>query len=140
MSADIYFYIQKKTDNGWAEIGLYNSDKDFVDIHRCGGEAWDYLKDHWHCHVDLKGVEKLASEHDWAFDDDDEVPYYCATLTKIKYLTIIHKYDVLNTPTEDRDIHQFFTDLFQEIRDYIGFAGDGLIDSDNIRVVALVSY
>lgn len=138
MSVDVYFYIEKKTDNEWKDISLYNSDKDFVDIHRCGGEVWDYLKDHWHCHVDLDHVEKFASEHDWVFDID--VPYYCATLTKIKYLTVIHKYGVLNTSAEDRDIHRFFNDLYQEIRDYIDFAGDEFIDSDNIRVVALISY
>ena len=139
MGVDICFYLQKNTDGEWRNISLYNADNKFVDIWRCGGEAWDYVKENWRQYVPCEDVQEVAEAHGWEYDYET-LPFYCATLTKLAYLSVINEYSEYNTPDEDEATHKFFEELLKEIKQYIDFAGDYFIDSDNIRIIALVSY
>ena len=126
MGVEIAFYIQKHNleRNEWENIFLYKNDKTVADIWRCGGDYYEQVRDNFHMHLTEEDIVPIAKEAGWTRDEDEDegyedIPHYAATLTKVK---------------------TYFPDLAAEISYYLTFAEEDYLDSDNIRVVALVSY
>ena len=126
MGVEIAFYLQKHSliEDKWENIFLYKNDKTVADIWRCGGDYYEQVRDNFHMHLTGKDIVPIAKEGGWVRDEDEDeeyedIPHYAATLTKVKAC---------------------FPDLAAEISYYLTFAEADYLDSDNIRVVALVSY
>ena len=124
MGVEIAFYLQKHSlaENKWENIFLYKNDKTVADIWRCGGDYYEAVRDYFHMYLTEEDIIPIAKEGGWIRDEDEEyedIPHYAATLTKVK---------------------TYFPDLAAEINYYLTFAEEDYLDSDNIRVVALVSY
>lgn len=126
MGVEIAFYLQKHSlaEDKWENIFLYTNDKTVVDIWRCGRDYYEAVRDYFHMYLAEEDIIPIAKEGGWIRDEDEneeyeDIPHYAATLTKVK---------------------AYFPDLATEIGYYLTFAEEDYLDSDNVRVVALVSY
>ena len=126
MGVEIAFYLQKHNleRNEWENIFLYKNDKTVADIWRCGRDYYEQVRENFHMYLAEEDIAPIAKEGGWIRDEDEneeyeDIPHYAATLTKVK---------------------AYFPDLAAEINYYLTFAEEDYLDSDNIRVVALVSY
>lgn len=144
MGVDISFYIQRKNNVGkWENVFLYNEVDNIVSIDTVGYDTYDYLKENWNMSVDEEEIKDLAFITEWITEEEREdelsLPYYVATYSKIKYLAKAYN-NIYNVDEENKEAQKFWEDLNNEIRAYLTFAGYNFIDSDNIRVIAFVSY
>lgn len=149
MSAEVYFYIQKRKndDTGWENICLYTKDE-YVDVMRCS-EVADFVREYWNKNgINKKDVTWIAGEHNWIegwFDmegneDEDLPPYYWVSLTQLKLFKHYDKFNQYDTDYEVQENKALCFSLEKEIKQYIAFAGDEFIDNDNIRIIAFISY
>ena len=143
MGVDIMFYIQKKENGNWKEIELFNNKNKKADIWRCGGNAWDIIKNDWSISlITEEEAYTLGEANGWQFEKEgnfNDTPYYAATLSKLLYLSLRPvNNDYLDE--EDIDIKAWYKDLVEDIEKYIEFADEYIINTDMYRIVAFVSY
>lgn len=148
MGMDIGIYMQRKTNTGWKNIGLYNPRKELAGIWRRGYEIADYIKDGFHLTIndtDIEELKTMAFEAGWRNEEDEEdengLPlFYVGTYTKVKYLARKEQYNQYDSFEEAQDQRVFWNELDQEIANYLEFADYGWMDPDNIRVIAFESF
>ena len=143
MGVDVGFYIQKNVNNEWKDVSLYKNNNNKVEIWRCGGELLDNFIDRYifGLNVNHNEIIDLAIRTGWLSDDENEMPpYYAISLSKLKYLANKINIDPWNIEEEYIDKQKFYKGLVNEIEIYLRFSDDDLIDEDNIRIIAFVSY
>ena len=143
MGADIYFYIQKKNNKDkWEDVELFTKNSRRAEICRCGWDTLDMIKETWGSDgITGEDVEDLARATGWITDEDDDAPLcYWVTLTKLELLGYYKKFNQFNTKDEVKEAREFFKELEKEVKQYIIFADEDYFNTDNIRVIAFVSY
>jgi hypothetical protein len=141
MGMDIGFYIQRHTKEGWVNVFLYKPNNTIAEIWFNGYDVAEYLKEQAYLDVNRADIEKLARDTGWRDNDDDSIPvYHAMTYTKIKYLTIVTKYDVHDTVEETNDQRQFWEQLNKDIMYYLSFSDYEYEDPDNFRIIAFESF
>lgn len=143
MGADIIFYIQKKNDKDkWEDIELFTKDNKRVEIWRCGWDTLDIIKENWGSSgITGEDVEELAKTTGWITDTDDDAPLcYWVSLTKLELFGYYKKFNPNDTEEEAEETREFYKELEKEIKQYIDFADEYYFNTDNIRIVAFVSY
>lgn len=142
MGADIVFYIQKKNDKDkWEDIELFTKDNKRVEIFRCGWDTVDTVKENWGTNgITKEDVEELAKTTGWIADTDDLPPYYWISLTKLELFEYYNKFNPYDTEDEAEELRKFYKELEKEIKQYIIFADEDYFNTDNIRIIAFISY
>lgn len=141
MGADILFYIQKKNveTSKWENVTMYKGDGEEVTLYRRGYEAWDYIKNEFTHDMTENEIRGFVGEkQDWEYDDS--LPWYTATYSYIKFLPNKASYERGETPEEYFEQSEFWTNLRDEVNNFLTLANEEYIHPDRIRVVALVSY
>ena len=141
MGADILFYIQKRNvETGkWENITMYKGDGTEVALYRRGYEAWDYIRDEFaHDMTEDEIKEFVAGKQDWEYDNS--LPWYTATYSYIKFLPDKAIYERGETPEEYFEESEFWTNLRDEVCNFLTLADEEFTHPDRIRIVALVSY
>lgn len=141
MGMDIGIYIQRRTQDGWKNVSLYQSDNKKVVIWYRGYDIADYFRDCGSMHVDVKDLRELALQEDWIERASDILPcWHAITYSKIKYLANLQGlYNKEDTIEESVDQANFWRNLKDKISMYLEFTDCEYIDSDNIRIIAFES-
>ena len=141
MGADIYFYIQKKdVETGkWENVTMYKGDGKEVALYRRGYDTWDYIKGEFTCDMTEDEIRDFVNgKQDWEYDNS--LPWYTATYSYIKFLPVKTGYETNETPEEYFEESEFWTNLRDEVNNFLTLADEEFTHPDRIRVVALVSY
>ena len=141
MGADIYFYIQKKNvETGtWENVTMYKGDGKEVALYRRGYDTWDYIKHEFaHDMTEDEIRDFVAGKQDWEYDNS--LPWYTATYSYIKFLPYKATYETEDTPEEYFEESKFWSNLRDEVDNFLTLADEEFTHPDRIRVVALVSY
>ena len=140
MGADVYFYIQKKNNKGdWENLTLYKGNGEEVTLYRRGYEAWNYIKEEFSHDMTDEEIGRFVTEKPlWEYDE--QLPWYTATYSLIKYLPYVEVYDSTDVPEEYEDKKQFWTYLKKDMDNFIYLLDEEYTHSDRLRLVALVSY
>ena len=141
MGADIYFYIQKKNveTGAWENVTMYKGDGKEVALYRRGYDTWDYIKGEFTCDMTEDEIRDFVNgKQDWEYDET--LPWYTATYSYIKFLPDKARYEMVETPEEYFEESKFWTNLRDEVDNFLTLADEEFTHPDRIRVVALVSY
>lgn len=141
MGADIFFYIQKKdVETGkWENVTMYKGDGKEVALYRRGYDTWDYIKGEFTCDMTEDEIRDFVNgKQDWEYDNS--LPWYTATYSYIKFLPNKAIYETEETPEEGFEESKFWTNLRDEVDNFLTLADEEFTHPDRIRVVALVSY
>lgn len=141
MGADIYFYIQKKNVEAgkWENVTMYKGSGEEVALYRRGYEAWDYIRDEFALDMTKDEIKEfVAGKQHWEYDDS--LPWYTATYSYIKFLPSKEIYQIEDAPDEYFEESKFWTNLRDEVENFLTLADEEFTHPDRIRVVALVSY
>lgn len=142
MGMDIGIYIQRRTNNGWEDISLYQTGNKRVVIWYRGYDIAEYFRECGSMHIDIKDLRELALKENWIEEKNDDLPtWHVMTYTKIKYLANLQEvYDTENEILQDAHEAEFWRNLKDEIYMYLNFADYDFINSDDIRIIAFESY
>lgn len=141
MGADIFFYIQKRNVEigKWENITMYKGDGKEVALYRRGYEVWDYIKSEFTYDMTENEIRAFVKEkQDWEYDDS--LPWYTATYSYIKFLSNKARYEIGETPEEYFEENEFWTNLRDEINNFLTLADEEFTHPDKIRIITLVSY
>ena len=141
MGADIYFYIQKKNveTSKWENVTMYKGDGEEVALYRRGYDTWDYIKNEFtHDMTENEIKDFVGGKQDWEYDNS--LPWYTATYSYIKFLPGKAIYETEETPDEYFEESKFWTNLRDEVDNFLTLADEEFTHPDRIRVVALISY
>jgi len=164
MGADIRFFVQVKKHfykegaydyYAWDNLPLWTENSehrkvlaDFGWIGWCGWDTLDIIKEEMSLYKDdYEDIRDLMLQAGWINaqeynnrEDDDgiEVPAYYASLTRIKYLNLYNKYEVIRLIEEYYDFN-IWEEVIKRVEMMLTFAGCDYYDDDDIRIIVLAS-
>ena len=112
MGVDIFFYVQKKKVGAdkWENVTMFKGNGEEVALYRRGYDAWDYIKTEF-----ARDMTEDEIKEDKAMYKDED-------------------------PEEHFEKNRFWTELRDELDNFLTFTDEEFNHPDRIRLVALCSY